>query len=345
MSAKNRRKPKITKTKTRKQAQISQLIEAADVGPPDIKGIKKITQGLSVTSKNQLPSRTFLSKVAALARIQKPIQSIIEEDLKNKLDALGPEWKQVSRNPALFEGFKQIAALLEWPQEISKDRKNLVWNVKHLYKSLTLSTFGLFEGHALLITEGTIDKVEYRPFETNVNQRTFLQIPFPEPSPHHLRTIQQVMEGVSWQDGDEPVLKLVAPTFYECWVKAGLAASLCIYQISRTEIQNGLHERRWLYALGELHIQNEILRDILAIIGLVQKIQTRYLPPSEERKNWSGSRGNFEDLYLSTILRNPPQSLNESEMEAEKNQRSKIDGQALLNQIHKDNHPPQTDYL
>lgn len=201
MSARTRRKTTRTERKTRSKKRSVKEQEVLNIvnSPDKIINVKeKLALGTTVTAKNQLSSKSLLSKSAALARIQQPILKIIEEDLALQLEELPGQWKEVAKKPALFDGFKQIVAHLDWPREMTTDETGVVWNVRDLYSTLSISTFGLIQGKNSIFSEGLIDRVEYYPFSSNEQKRTRVRIPFPEPSPHHLRTIQKLMDGVTW---------------------------------------------------------------------------------------------------------------------------------------------------
>lgn len=273
------------------------------------KGTKGRTLSRSIVSKTELSSKALLSKEAALARIQTPFQSLIEDDLKFKLKSMGKEWKNVSSNPTLFEGIKQIASWLEWPPEISKDEKILVWKLSTLMSSLSGSSLSLFrgQGQEQLLSEGIFDRVEYHAFTKNASRRTLIYLFFPEPSPHHLRTLKNIIGGIEFfnTNDQENTLMVAAPTFYECWVKAGIAALLCSYKLSRSDVLTGEDERFYLQGLGEYYLQEQILRELLLPIRSYQAVGARYFPEASKPELVSITPENADDWknYLEATLK------------------------------------------
>jgi hypothetical protein len=234
--------------------------------------------GRDVYTKEQLLARSLLSKQAALARIRTPLYSLIDDDIRFKLKSMegGGDWKRVSSDSDLMEGLKQIVAWLEWPQTMIGESKvsYLTWRMADI-----LSSVG-FRGADFqpFFAEGIIDRVEYHPFEKSTQRRTRIFLPFPTPSPYHLRTLTSILGGIDL-DKSTNMLMVAAPTFYECWVKAALSALLCSYKISRTQIYEGKDEIFYLQGLGEYYLQAQILRDLLIPIQTYQRTGARYLPP------------------------------------------------------------------
>ena len=224
-------------------------------------------------------SDILLSKSAALASISTKISNLVEEEIDHKLEDLGARWKELvtKKNRELFESLKQIIVHLGWPKNLVKKQNgdSLIWKINKNRFGFSIEDFQINE-------EKNLQNLEYTAIFSPFLQRskwTSLLIQFPQPSPHHTRTIERLIEDVTFQaetKETESELQIYAPTFYECWTKAYLATLVASYKISRYALQTGNKERALLQSFTVPSAPAHILKQISFEIRSYQLIGSRF---------------------------------------------------------------------
>ena len=264
-------------------------------------------------TKVRVTGRGLLTKETALSRIKSQVPfPLVEEETKDKIALLSEKWKLLT-NPEQFDALLQIVLWLDWPKTIDNETTVLVWETQDMLKLVTTSLYGFLYGKSRhLLSLLKIQEVHYRPLE-NKKSRTVLNLFFEEPSPHHQRTILQVIKGSSFLTKEkESILQLTSSTFYECLVKACLASLLCSYKLSRTDLQEEEVEIYYLQGLGDSQWQQQFLYDILVPIYEYQSLGPRFT----RKRQQTQSSTNFLGLDVGNIL--PLSSLTELEAQEEK---------------------------
>ena len=279
-----------------------------------INGEKSLYYQNILTSKKNLG----LSKKAILASITTKLSNLVEENIKYKIEQLGPNWKNFIQKPSpdLFEALKQIIFHLGLPKNVeyqkllskaekarkesssSSSSQTLTWKI-------TKNNFGISPPGLDIFSEGNLFEksshstifnlyqnpnfkyiVKYTP-SAPIQEVTSLQFYFPTPSDHHLRTIRTLLKKIYFQNIDKkPILKVFATTFYECWIKAYLACLVASYKLFRSDLQIGEVERNLLQTMNIPHFRVLLLKQIALEVQLYQMIGSKYekIQSKEEEK-------------------------------------------------------------
>jgi hypothetical protein len=262
---------------TNPEMELLRLLDLPGEGEEEEGGMKRPEFSKKFVRKVQL------TKTTALANISTRVHSIALEEIKNDIEELGKDWKNLITDVKsdTFEALKQIVANLQWPPKlINKKKKTLVWLVDDsgFHFSLPPRNINNIYSTNYYLSEDLMDKVEFAPFSRDPKRRTKMTLYFPEPSPHQLRTITMIksLGPIEFQKIKNK-LNIYAPTFYECFIKANIAAQVASYKMSRKDVSEEEFERVILQNLSNRNLQKKVLRALSLDIRTYQNIGSRYI--------------------------------------------------------------------